>query len=213
MFTEAIVRAVPRSFAAGITSADLGIPDIEKARQQHDRYVGALERCGLAVTVLEADERYPDSVFIEDTAVVTDRCAIIANPGAEQRRGEVREVEEVLSGLYGSVERIVGPGTLDGGDVLQVGDHVYIGLTRRTDREGAGQLAGILRRYGFGATLVDVRRFLHLKTGVAYLGGRDLLVAGELAAPKGGILRQLRPSKRSRSRTRGIRADERGDRR
>jgi dimethylargininase len=182
MFTEAIVRAVPRTIEAGITSANLGKPYYEKAREQHDGYVGALERCGLEVTVLDADERYPDSVFIEDTAVVTDRCAIVANPGAAVRRGEVHEVEEALSGLYESVEHIVSPGTLDGGDVLQVGDHFYIGLTGRTNREGAGQLAAILRGYGFGASFVGVRRFLHLKTGVAYLGGKDLLVAGELVA-------------------------------
>jgi dimethylargininase len=183
MFTKAIVRAVPTSIEAGITtSADRGKPDYEKAREQHDGYVGALERCGLEVTVLDADERYPDSVFIEDTAVVTDRCAIVANPGAASRRGEVHEVQEVLSGHYENVERIVTPGTLDGGDVLQVGDHLYIGLTRRTNRKGAGQLAGILRGYGFGASYVGVRRFLHLKTGVAHLGDKDLLVAGELAA-------------------------------
>jgi dimethylargininase len=132
--------------------------------------------------VLDADERYPDSVFIEDTAVVTDRCAIVAHPGAEPRRGEVQEVAEVLSGLYENVERITSPGTLDGGDVLQVEDHFYIGLTQRTNREGAGQLAAIMRSYGFGASFVEVRRFLHLKTGVAYLGGEDLLVAGELVA-------------------------------
>jgi len=182
MFTEAIVRAVPTSIDAGITSADLGKPDYEKAREQHGGYVGALERCGLKVTVLDADERYPDSVFIEDTAVVTERCAIITNPGAEQRRGEVREVEEVLYGLCVNIERIVSLGTLDGGDVLQVGDQFYIGLTRRTNREGAGQLAKILRGHGFGASFVGVRRFLHLKTGVSYLGGKDLLVAGELVA-------------------------------
>jgi dimethylargininase len=182
MFTRAIVRAVPETIDAGITSADLGNPDYERAREQHDSYVGALERCGLEVTVLAADERYPDSVFIEDTAVVTDRCAIVANPGAAVRRGEVHEVEEALSGLYESVEHIVSPGTLDGGDVLQVGDHFYIGLTGRTNREGAGQLAAILRGYGFGASFVGLRRFLHLKTGVAYLGGNDLLVAGELVA-------------------------------
>jgi dimethylargininase len=180
MFTEAIVRAVPETIEAGITSANLGKPDHEKAREQHDRYASALERCGLEVTVLDADERYPDSVFIEDTAVVTDRCAIVANPGAAGRRGEVHAVEEVLSGFYEDVERIVSPGTLDGGDVLQVGDHFYIGLTRRTNTEGAGQLAEILRGYGFGASFVGLRRFLHLKTGVAYLGGNDLLVAGEL---------------------------------
>jgi dimethylargininase len=180
MFTRAIVRAVPQTLDAGITSAQLGKPDYERACEQHDRYVGALERCGPEVTVLGADERYPDSVFVEDTAVVTDRCAIIANPGAAGRRGEVHEVEEVLSGLYESVERIVSPGTLDGGDVLQVGDHFYVGLTRRTNREGAGQLAALLRGYSFDASFVGLRRFLHLKTGVAYLGGKDLVVAGEL---------------------------------
>ena len=179
-FARAIVRAVPKTLAAGITSADLGKPDNEKAREQHDRYVEALEKCGLEVTTLAADERYPDSVFVEDTALVTDRCAVVARPGAERRRGEVREVEEALSGLYENVERIAEPGTLDGGDVLQVGDHFYVGLTRRTNREGAGQLAEILRGYGFGASFVRLRRFLHLKTGVAYLGGDDLLVAGEL---------------------------------
>jgi dimethylargininase len=182
IFTGAIVRAVPRTIDAGITSANLGKPDYERACEQHDRYVGALERCGLKVTRLSADQRYPDSVFVEDTAVVTDRCAIIANPGAAARRGEVREVEEVLSGLYENVERIVSPGTLDGGDVLQVGDHFYIGLTRRTNREGAEQLSALLRGYDFDASFVELRRFLHLKTGVAYPGGDDLLVAGELVA-------------------------------
>jgi dimethylargininase len=180
MFTRAIVREVPETIAAGITSADLGKPDYERACEQHDSYVGALERCGLEVTVLGADERYPDSVFIEDTAVVTDRCAILARPGAPARRGEVRAVGEALSKHYENIERIVSPGTLDGGDVLQVGDHFYIGLTRRTNREGAEQLSALLQRYGFGASLVDVGRFLHLKTGVAYLGGNDLVVAGEL---------------------------------
>jgi dimethylargininase len=173
---------VPETIDAGITSANLGNPDYEKACEQHQRYVGALERCGLEVTELGADRRYPDSVFVEDTAVGTDRCAIIAHLGAANRRGEVHEVEKVLSGLYENVERIVSPGTLDGGDVLQVGDHFYIGLTRRTNREGAEQLSALLRGYGFGASLVELRRFLHLKTGVAYLGGDDLLVAGELAA-------------------------------
>jgi dimethylargininase len=182
IFTRAIARAVPVTIEAGITSADLGKPDYEKAREQHGRYVGALERCGLEVTVLDADERYPDSVFIEDPAVVTDRCAIITNPGAARRRGEVHEVEEVLSGLYDNVEHIVSPGTLDGGDVLQVGDHFFIGLTRRTNTEGAEQLSWLLRGYGFGASFVKLHRFLHLKTGVAYLGGDDLVVAGELAA-------------------------------
>lgn len=180
-FTRAIVKAVPESLSDGITSASLGEPDVNKAREQHAGYVAALEDCGLDVTVLPSDERFPDSVFVEGTAVVTARCAVIARPGAEGRRGEVGAVEEALSGLYESVERIEAPGTLDGGDVLRIGDHFYVGLTQRTNREGAEQFAGILRRHGYHTSFVDVRRFLHLKTGVAHLGGRDLVVAGELA--------------------------------
>ena len=112
---------------------------------------------------------------------MTDRCAIVTNPGAAERRGEVNEVEKALAKLYGNVERITNPGTVDGGDVLQVGDHFFVGLSKRTNREGAGQLSAILQRYGFDVSFVELSRFLHLKTGVAHLGGDNLVVAGELA--------------------------------
>ena len=181
MFAEAIVRDVPETLDAGITSADLGKPDHAKAVAQHLRYIQALERCGLEVTALDADEKYPDSVFIEDTAVVTARCAILARPGADRRQGEVHGVEEVLSGRYGNLESIIDPGTLDGGDVLQVGDHFYIGLTSRTNLEGARQLSEILGGYGYGVSRVESREYLHLKSGVSYLGDNVLVVAGELA--------------------------------
>lgn len=180
MFTRAIVRDVPDTISAGITTADLGQPDAERAREQHRAYLAALEDCGTGVIVLEPDERYPDSVFVEDTAVVTRCCAIITNPGAAERRGEVGEVERVLVGLYGNVERITDPGTVEGGDVLQVGDHFYVGLSGRTNREGAEQLSAILNGYGFGVTLVELGRLLHLKTGVTYLGGEAIVVTGEL---------------------------------
>jgi len=180
MFTRAIVRDVPNTISAGITTADLGPPDADKACEQHRSYVAALEDCGLEVILLGPDERYSDSVFVEDTAVVSERCAIVTNPGAPERRGEVREVEKVLVDLYGEVERITDPGTVDGGDVLQVRDHFYVGLSMRTNREGAEQLSAILHRYGFGVSFVGLRRFLHLKTGVSYLGGDNVVVAGEL---------------------------------
>jgi dimethylargininase len=180
MFATAIVRNVPNTIYAGKTTADLGQPDTEKAREQHRSYVAALEDCGLEVILLDPDERYPDSVFVEDTAVVTGRCAIVTNPGAPERRGEVSEVEKVLLDLYGDVERIMDPGTLDGGDVLQVREHFYVGLSARTNREGAEQLSAILHRYGYGVSFVELRRFLHLKTGVAYLGPDDIVVTGEL---------------------------------
>jgi dimethylargininase len=181
MFAEAIVRGVPETLHAGITSTDLGRPDHAKAVAQHLRYIRALEECGLEVTALDADEKYPDSVFIEDTAVVTARCAILARPGTDSRRGEVRGVEEALSGRCENLERIIDPGTLDGGDVLQVRDHFYIGLTSRTNLEGARQLAEILQGYGYGVSLVESREYLHLKSGVSYLGDNVLVVAGELA--------------------------------
>src|ERR671921_733817 len=181
MFAEAIVRRVPETLHAGITSADLGKPEHEKAAAQHLRYIRALEVCGLQVTALDADEKHPDSVFIEDTAVVTARCAILARPGVDSRRGEVHGVEEVLSVRYENVERIIAPGTLDGGDVLQVGDHFYIGLTSRTSPEGARQLSEILEGYGYGSSHVESREYLHLKSGVSYLGDNVLVVAGELA--------------------------------
>jgi dimethylargininase len=180
MFATAIVRDVPNTISAGITTADLGQPDTEKAREQHRSYVAALEDCGLQVILLDSDERYPDSVFVEDTAVVTERCAIVTNPGALERRGEVREVGKALVDLYGDVEQIRAPGTVDGGDVLQVRDHFYVGLSTRTNREGAEQLSAILHSYGFGVSFVGLRQFLHLKTGMTYLGGDDILVAGEL---------------------------------
>jgi dimethylargininase len=180
MYARAIVRDVPNTISAGISTADLGQPDADKAREQHRSYLAALEDCGLEVILLDPDERYPDSVFVEDTAVVTERCAIVTNPGAPERRGEVREVEKVLVDHYGEVERITDPGTVDGGDVLQVRDHFYVGLSMRTNREGAEQLSAILHSYGFGVSFVELRRFLHLKTGVAYLGGDDIVVAGEL---------------------------------
>jgi len=182
MFAEAIVRGVPETLHAGITSADLGKPDHAKAVAQHLRYIQALEECGLEVTALDSDERYPDSVFIEDTAVVTARCAILARPGAENRRGEVHGIEEALSGRYENIERIIDPGTLDGGDVLQVGDHFYVGLTSRTNPEGARQLAEILGGYGYGVSFVESREYLHLKSGVSYLGDNVLMVAGGLAS-------------------------------
>ncbi len=181
-FSTAIVREPPATISEGISSAGLGEPDHGKACIQHENYVRALEDCSLEVTALEADDMSPDCVFVEDTAVVTDRCAVVAHPGAASRRREVYAVREELVELYGDdVESISLPGTLDGGDVLQVEGHFYVGLTGRTNRKGAEQLAAILSRYGFGASFVDVHRFLHLKTGAAYLGDGVLVVAGELA--------------------------------
>jgi len=178
-FTRAIVRKIGKSFVNGLTTASLGKPDYEKAVEQHNHYVEALKQCGLEVTVLEADERYPDSTFVEDTAVLTEKCAVITNPGAESRNGEIVEMKEAVARFYGELEYIQYPGTLDGGDVMQVDNHFYIGLSNRTNEEGARQLKEILEKYGYGATIVPLQKFFHLKTGIAYLGNNDLVLAGE----------------------------------
>ena len=174
MYTRAIVRKPGKNFAAGISTAGLGKPDLRKALQQHAAYCETLNRCGLEVIVLEADERYPDGCFVEDTAVVTDETAIITRPGAISRRGEEEEILRILS-VFRTIRRIESPGTLDGGDVLRVNNHFYIGLSGRTNREGAGQLAAILSEHGYSTSEAEVKEGLHLKSGIAYLGHGKLI--------------------------------------
>ena len=169
MYSKAIVRRPGRNFANGITTSSLGKPDYEKALEQHSAYCNALERCGVELIILEADERYPDGCFVEDTAVVNRKVAVITHPGAASRRGEEVEISRVLSG-FRKLETIEFPGTLEGGDILRVEDHYFIGLSGRTNQEGADQLAAILSKYGFTSSEIKVEAGLHLKSDIAYLG-------------------------------------------
>jgi dimethylargininase len=180
MLKNAIVKRPGRSLIDGITSAsELGKPDYKTAIKQHDDYIEALKSCELEVTELQADERFPDSCFIEDVAVCTKKFAMIAKPGASSRRGEEKEIIEVIKKFYNNLEYIKEPGTLEGGDVMMVGDHFYIGLSKRTNREGAEQLIEVLKRYGMSGSIVEISEMLHLKSGLAYLGDNILLVTGE----------------------------------
>ncbi|MDO5114138.1 MAG: arginine deiminase-related protein, partial [Planctomycetia bacterium] len=100
-FNHAIVRRPCKAVCDGITSApELGQPVYEKALEQHDKYIEALKKCGVEVTVLEADERYPDSCFVEDPALITRKCAIITNPGAESRNGEKKEIVDAIKKFF-----------------------------------------------------------------------------------------------------------------
>jgi dimethylargininase len=187
MFTKAIVRPPGDSFASGLTSVDLGAPVLELALQQHEAYCRALEDCGLSLTRLEPDERYPDSTFVEDTAVLTERGAVITRPGATSRRGETEEIERVLREQFQPhlpVGRgIFEPGTLDGGDICQADNLFFIGISRRTNSRGARQLAAVLSDLGYVPALIDIRylsNILHLKSALAYLGGNRMLVSEEL---------------------------------
>jgi dimethylargininase len=178
-FTTAIVREPCPEMVRGLSSAGLGTPDFSLAIRQHARYVAVLKECGLRVTVLGGDGRYPDSTFIEDVAVCTPHCAVVTNPGAESRRGEISGMKDVLAGFYEQIEAIRSPGTLEGGDVLTVGGHTFVGISGRTNREGAEQLIGILRSHGMTGSMVSIGDMLHLKSGVSHLGGDTLLSAGD----------------------------------
>src|SRR5947207_11947442 len=127
MFKRAIVRPPATNFAEGLTTVDLGKPDFDLALKQHEAYCRALQDRGLELTRLPPDEHFPDSTFVEDTAVVTEGGAVITRPGAASRLGEVESVAEVLGESYPQLHFIRAPGTLDGGDVCETGNHFFIG--------------------------------------------------------------------------------------
>lgn len=183
MFTKAVVRPPAANFEGGLTSVDLGKPDLDLALRQHEAYCRALEECGLKLTRLAADDRYPDSTFVEDTAVLTSRGAVICRPGAASRFGETEEIERVLLPNFTRTYTIREPGTVDGGDICEAGDHFFIGVSRRTNEAGATQLAAFLAELGYTSTLIDIRglsNILHLKSGIAYLGARRIVIIDEL---------------------------------
>ena len=182
MFKNVIVRRPSKSMVEGITSApELGKPDYDLAIKQHDDYIKALESCGVKVTVLEAMEEFPDSCFVEDTAVLTKNCAIISNPGAPTRQKESGYMVDTIKKFYSDekIEYITAPGTMEGGDVMMVGNHFYIGLSARTNEEGCRQFIAALEKHGHTGSIVPLEKVLHLKTGLAYLENNNLLVAGE----------------------------------
>jgi len=178
-FTKAIVRTPCPEMVNGLTSSSLGIPDYGLALHQHEEYIEALKECGLEVTVLEANNNFPDSTFIEDAALLTPHCAILTNPGAPSRNGEPATIESTLRRFYDHVESITGSGTIDAGDIMMVNTHFYIGLTKRTNREGAQQMIDILEKYGLTGSTVSVEKVLHLKTGVSYLENNIMMASGE----------------------------------
>ncbi len=181
-FHHVIVKRPCKAMIQGITSGLYpGSPDYKLALDQHNAYIEALKNCDVNVTILPPDEDYPDSCFVEDPAVLTERCAIITNPGAASRNGETHSIEETIKMFYPEerIEHICDPGTLEGGDVMMCGDHFYVGRSGRTNEEGIRQFADILGKYGYSYSEVKLEEVLHLKTGVNYLENNNMLVFGE----------------------------------
>jgi dimethylargininase len=188
LFKHALVRPPGENFADGLTRSRLGPPSYAKALEQHRAYCDALTRCGLQVTALPQDSEYPDSTFVEDVAVIVRGDTIVTRPGAATRRGEVDLIRATLAERSKTIDEIVDPGTLDGGDVCEAGEHVYIGISHRTSPDGAGQLARWLAARGLTSSTVDIRSLdsiLHLKSGIAYIGDNTVVAVEELAEHPG----------------------------
>lgn len=180
MYNHAITRLPGENFADGLTTSHLGRPSFPLILQQHQAYVQALRSLALEVIVLPAEPAYPDAYFVEDPAIVTFKLAVITRPGAPSRQGEEITLELVLK-QYRPVVHIIPPGTVEGGDILCIGNHFFIGLSERTNREGADQLATLLAAAGHTSETVPVASGLHLKSSVNYVGKGALLVTKSLA--------------------------------
>lgn len=176
MTRVAITRGVSRRIGeCELTHLNRRPIDVARARQQHRQYERCLSDLGCTIRRLPAGENLPDSVFVEDTAVVLDELAVIMRPGAASRRGETGPVAEALS-EYRRLAQIEPPGTLDGGDVLRVGKTLYVGMTSRSNAAGIGQLRSVLSPHGYRVEGVAVEGCLHLKSAMTEVGPGTLLI-------------------------------------
>jgi dimethylargininase len=181
-FTKALVRAPGRSVVNGLSSQTGPRPSFETIVAEHARYVQALEACGLAVEVLPSLETHPDSIFVEDPALVFTGAAILLRPGAPSRQGEAKQIEAALRDRFGRVLAIE-EGFADGGDMLLTRAGMFIGLSSRTDQTGATALAGLLRELGIQSRVVNTPPgTLHLKSDCSLIADDHILCTPALAA-------------------------------
>ncbi len=175
-FTRALVRQPGASLFHGISRAGLH-PDSRRAQVQHVAYCEALCAAGLDVIVLPPDERFPDSCFVQDTALVIRGMLVLCRPGAATRQGEEEEIADWFADRLALV-RIIPPGTLEGGDVMILPDRVLVGASERSNAEGIAQLSSYLAPLGLPVSSVSIGDNLHLLSAATYLG-RGLILATE----------------------------------
>ena len=177
-FTRAVSPRLPECELTHLPRVPI---DAAKAAEQHSAYERALADAGFEIVRLPELADDPDAVFVEDTAVLLDDHAVITRPGVESRIGEVDSTADGLAGAF-ELHRIE-RGYVDGGDVLRIGRTLYIGLSTRTDSEGANSLAELVAPLGFDVVRAEVRDCLHLKTGASFAGhdsaGRPVLLYSE----------------------------------
>ena len=174
--TLAITRDIsPRFDECELTHIDRTPIDLDIARVQHHAYVQALKELGCAVLELPAEPDLPDSVFVEDTAIVLPDVALLTRPGADSRKPETESIAHALT-PYRELVRITAPATLDGGDVLVLGKEIYVGLSTRSNKAAIDQMNGLLGEYGYHVTGVEMHDCLHLKTAVTRVDANTLLI-------------------------------------
>jgi dimethylargininase len=156
--------------------------DAVRARTQHCAYEQALAGLGCEVLSLPPQEALPDSVFVEDAAIVLDEIAIVTRPGALSRRAETNSIAEALN-PYRRIWFVEAPGTLEGGDVLRLDDRLFVGLSGRSNQSGIMQLRAVIWPHGYAVTAVPVTGCLHLKSAVTRVAERTLLINPEWVDP------------------------------
>lgn len=174
----AITRAAsPAMVHCKLSFIDRQPIDLARAQEQHHAYEKLLEKLGACVISLPAEPGLPDSMFVEDPAIVLDELAVTLPLGTESRRGEAASLANALS-KYRKLAHVSLPGTLEGGDVLRIGRKLFVGLTRRSNAEGIRQLTELLKPFGYQVIAVPVTGCLHLKSAVTCLGRNTLLANG-----------------------------------
>jgi dimethylargininase len=174
--TIAITRAVsPRFAECELTHIERVPIDLDLARAQHQDYIEALRSIGCSVVELPAEPDLPDSVFVEDTAVILPELAILTRPGADSRKPEIQSIAEVLRS-HRELAFIREPGTLDGGDVLVMDRDIYVGLSSRSDPDAIAQLQAYTTKFGYKVRGVEMDGCLHLKSAVTSLGANRVLM-------------------------------------
>lgn len=177
----ALTRDVsPRFNECELTHIDRTPIDVDVARAQHHDYVQAIKELGFAVLELPAEHDLPDSVFVEDTAVILPEVALITRPGADSRKSETESIAQALR-PYRDLVFIQPPGSLDGGDVLVAGKDIYVGLSTRSNLPSIRQMNELLGKYGYQVQGVEMHDCLHLKTAVTRVDDNTLLINGKWA--------------------------------
>lgn len=182
-FTHAITRHPAASITHGLRAVDTGSPDLALMQAHHAAYTAALRATGATVIELAPLDPYPDSVFVEDTALSLPEGAIIMRPGAPTRLGEAAAMEPHLRALYSVVHRIEAPATIEGGDILVTGREILVGTSARTNDAGIAALGAITSRWGYRLRRVQTPPgVLHFKTDCALLDATTILSTERLAA-------------------------------